>query len=101
MLKPGADGKTDEKATQVVRYFDAMNFATRIKCPTVVSVGFVDKVCPPTSIFAAYNNIAASVQKQIVMRPAMGHTFPPDLIADWDEVIKRHVAEMKQSAQTQ
>jgi cephalosporin-C deacetylase len=95
MLKAGEDGNTDPTHTQVVRYFDAMNFATRIKCRAVVSVGFVDKVCPPTSVFAAYNNIPASVKKQIVMRPAMGHTFPKDLIDEWDEVVKRHAAETK------
>jgi cephalosporin-C deacetylase len=95
MLKPGSDGKIDEKSTQVLRYFDAMNFATRITCPTIVSVGFVDKVCAPTSVFAAYNNIPAGVKKEIVMRPAMGHTFPGDLSAKWDEVIRQHIAEMK------
>lgn len=92
MLKTDADGTTNPTATQVVRYFDAMNFATRIKCPTIVSVGFVDKVCPPTSVFAAYNNIPAEVEKKIVMRPAMGHTFPKDLIDQWDDVIRAHIA---------
>ncbi|MGB7157823.1 MAG: acetylxylan esterase, partial [Tepidisphaeraceae bacterium] len=86
MLRANRDGTLDPKATEVVRYFDAMNFATRIQCPTIVSVGFVDKVCPPTSVFAAYNNIPAGVKKQIVMRPAMGHSFPQDLIKAWDDV---------------
>ena len=57
LLKVDDQGKTDPKHTEVARYFDAMNFAARIKCPTIVSVGFVDKVCAPTSVFAAYNNI--------------------------------------------
>jgi cephalosporin-C deacetylase-like acetyl esterase len=97
MLKLDADGKTDPAATQVVRYFDAMNFATRIKCPTIVSVGFIDKTCPPTSVFAAYNNIPAGVDKKIVMRVDMGHAFPADLISEWDKVVKDHVASMRQT----
>lgn len=97
MLKPGRDGKVNPTHAQVVRYFDAMNFATRITCPTIVSVGFVDKVCPPTSVFAAYNNIPSDVEKKIVMRPEMGHSFPADLIAEWDEVIRAHVKELKKN----
>jgi len=98
IMKSGVyDGKTDTKATQVVRYFDAMNFATRIKCPTIVSVGFIDKTCPATSVFSAYNNIPAGVDKKIVMRVDMGHAFPADLISEWDQVVKDHVASMRQT----
>ena len=95
MLKFDSNGNIDATAKDVVRYFDAMNFAARIKCPTTVSVGFIDKVCPPTSVLAAYNNIPDGVKKQIVMRPAMGHTFPKDLQDAWDNAIREHVKEMK------
>jgi len=97
MLRLDGDGKTDPKSTQVVRYFDAMNFATRIKSPTIVSVGFIDKTCPATSVFSAYNNIPAGVDKKIVMRVDMGHAFPADLISEWDQVVKDHVASMRQT----
>ncbi|MEA2733572.1 MAG: cephalosporin-C deacetylase, partial [Humisphaera sp.] len=93
--KPAADGSLDEKAVQALRYVDAMNFASRIRCQTIVSVGFVDKTCPPSSVCAAFNNIPATTKKTLVMRPTMGHQFPPDLIAAWDEVIREHIAEMR------
>ena len=40
-----------------MRYFDAVNFATRIKSPIQMTVGFCDVTCPPTSVLAAYNAI--------------------------------------------
>ena len=95
LVPKGADGKFNEKATRAARYVDAMNFATRIQCPTVVSVGFIDKTCPATSVYAAYNAIPEGVEKTIVNRPAMGHVFPADIQKDWDRLIEEHIAEMK------
>ena len=49
-----ADAK---KAKENSAYFDVANFARLIKCPVVFSVGFIDTVCPPTSVYSAYNNV--------------------------------------------
>lgn len=38
-------------------YFDAANFASRIRCPVRVAVGFSDPTCPPCAVYAAYNEI--------------------------------------------
>ena len=38
-------------------YFDGANFASRIKCPVRVAVGFSDTICPPCAVYAAYNEI--------------------------------------------
>jgi cephalosporin-C deacetylase-like acetyl esterase len=43
------------KAIEAVRYYDAMNFATRTKAAGIITVGFIDTTCPPTSVYAAYN----------------------------------------------
>ena len=92
-LVPKKDsGEYDSKAAESVRYVDAMNFATHIKCPTYVTVGFIDNVCPPSSVYAAFNNIPSSADKHIINRPAMWHSFPPDLIAQFDDVIREHIA---------
>ncbi|MDF2923805.1 MAG: hypothetical protein K0R57_2719 [Paenibacillaceae bacterium] len=53
-------------------YFDNMNLADRIRIPVLVSVGFKDSVCPPESVFAAYNRITSP--KRIEMHPFNGHT---------------------------
>lgn len=39
-------------------YFDGVNFAARAKAPALFSVGLMDEVCPPSTVFAAYNHYA-------------------------------------------
>lgn len=57
-------------------YYDALNFAKRIKVPGFYSWGYNDEVCPPTSTFAAYNVIKAP--KQLVLALEMGHAQVPE-----------------------
>jgi cephalosporin-C deacetylase len=52
-----------------------MNFAPDIKCPILMSVGLVDIVCPPSTIFATFNHIV-SRNKELAMYPGMGHECP-------------------------
>jgi cephalosporin-C deacetylase len=40
-------------------YFDCMNLADMIAAPTLVTVGLMDTICPPSTVFAAYNAIGA------------------------------------------
>jgi len=50
-----------DKVDQVfstLSYFDGVNFAARAKCPALFSVGLMDEVCPPSTVFAAYNHYA-------------------------------------------
>ena len=37
-------------------YFDGMNFAARAKAPALFSVGLMDLICPPSTVYAAYNH---------------------------------------------
>ena len=50
---------TDPQAMQAALYFDTVNFASRIKAPTLASMGFVDRVVPPAGIWITLNQIAA------------------------------------------
>lgn len=52
-------------------YFDAANFASLVNCPAIVSVGFIDTMCVPASIYAAYNNLKG--EKKIYDCPRYGH----------------------------
>jgi cephalosporin-C deacetylase len=40
-------------------YFDGIHFALRITARTLISVALMDNVCPPSTIYAAYNRIKA------------------------------------------
>jgi cephalosporin-C deacetylase len=37
-------------------YFDGVNFAARANAPALFSVGLMDEICPPSTVFAAYNH---------------------------------------------
>ena len=57
-------------------YYDGAYFAKRIKCPIYFYTGFMDTVCPPTSVYAAYNNVPAGVEKAIQCTPTASHSAP-------------------------
>jgi cephalosporin-C deacetylase len=46
-----------ESTLRTLSYFDTMNLAERIRCPTLMSVGLQDGVCPPTTCFNTFNRI--------------------------------------------
>ena len=54
--------------------FDVMNLAPDISCPTLVTVGLEDTVCPPSTVFAAYNHIRSP--KQIDVFRYYKHEIP-------------------------
>ena len=80
---------TPEELREVARYFDAMNFATLTKADALVSVGFIDRACLPTTVYAAYNNLPGD--KRLVKGPRMGHGRPDgwnNLVGDW---LQQHI----------
>ncbi len=38
-------------------YFDILNFADKIKCPVLATVGFKDQISPPKCVFALFNQL--------------------------------------------
>lgn len=60
---------------ETLAYFDVVNFASRVKVPGWFSWGYNDTVCPPTSMYAAYNVIPA--EKELKLFLDTGHwTYP-------------------------
>ena len=47
-----------ETVFSTLDYFDGVNFAARAVAPALFSVGLMDEVCPPSTVFAAYNHYA-------------------------------------------
>ena len=54
-----------ESTLRTLSYFDTMNLADRIRCPTIMSVGLQDSVCPPTTCFNTFNRIPGEKQYRI------------------------------------
>ncbi|MGH2542174.1 MAG: acetylxylan esterase [Ardenticatenaceae bacterium] len=63
-----------ERVFQTLAYFDNLNLADWIHCPVLFSVGLLDEICPPSTIFAVYNRL--NVPKQIAVFPYHGHEIP-------------------------
>jgi cephalosporin-C deacetylase len=57
------------------KYFDVVNFARFVKAPGWYSWGYNDNVCPPTSMYAAYNLITAEKELH-VFQETQHWTFP-------------------------
>ncbi|WP_255412017.1 acetylxylan esterase [Cryobacterium sp. Y82] len=55
----------------VLSYFDGVNFAKRATAPVTMTAALMDPICPPSTVFAAYNNYAGP--KQITAWPYNGH----------------------------
>lgn len=66
-----------DRVLEVLSYFDAVNFARRAEVPALFSVALMDAVCPPSTVFAAYNEwgsaIEESSQTMIKVYPHSGH----------------------------
>ena len=58
-------------ALKTMSYFDTMNLCERVTCPTIMSIGLQDQICPPTTSFAAFNRIQGT--KTHVIYPTRGH----------------------------
>lgn len=52
-------------------YFDGLNFAPRIQAHSFFSVGLMDDICPPSTVFAVFNHITAP--KEISVYPYNTH----------------------------
>ncbi len=51
-------GRT-ERVFDTLSYFDGANFARRVTASALFSVALLDPICPPSTVYAAYNRIAA------------------------------------------
>ncbi|MBI2950181.1 MAG: acetylxylan esterase [Verrucomicrobia bacterium] len=89
LVPNGPDGKPDANVLEAARYYDAMNFATRTQAAGILTVGFIDTTCPPTSVYAAYN--ALTGPKEIFNDPPSTHTVSPKAGQAMSGAILRHV----------
>ncbi|MBN2557439.1 MAG: acetylxylan esterase [Clostridia bacterium] len=52
-------------------YIDLVNIAKRIKADVLCGIGLLDDICPPSTVFAAYNNMTC--KKEIKVYPDFKH----------------------------
>ena len=54
-----------ENVFRTLSYFDGVNLATRAKAPAQFSVGLMDTICPPSTVYAAYNHYAGPKEMKV------------------------------------
>jgi cephalosporin-C deacetylase len=64
-----------DAALDTLRYIDCALLARRITAKTLMSVALMDDICPPSTVFAAYNEIPGT-GKDIAVYPYSGHAVP-------------------------
>ena len=84
----------DRTVADVSRYFDAVNFARHCRAEVIIGVGWIDTVCPATSIYGMFNAIPGDA-KTMVDFPAVSHfkgskEMEPKIDEMVGEYIKRH-----------
>ena len=75
-----------ETAFSTLSYFDGANFARRATVPALFSVGMMDPICPPSTVFAAYNRYAAEDRSITVWHYADhggGYGSTPGVQLEW------------------
>jgi cephalosporin-C deacetylase len=54
-----------ESVFRTLSYFDGINFAARARADALFSVGLMDEICPPSTVYAAYNHYAGEKQIRV------------------------------------
>ncbi len=54
-----------DQVFHTLSYFDGVNFAAHAKAQALFSVGMMDEICPPSTVFAAYNHYAGEKEIKI------------------------------------
>lgn len=67
----GWNREPNRKAMEVGRYYDGVNFAPKIKVPTLMSLGLLDETCPAVGVMSAFNQLQGP--KERIIMPISDH----------------------------
>jgi cephalosporin-C deacetylase len=76
-------------ALDTLRYIDCALLARRITAHCLLSTGLMDTICPPSTVFAAYNEITAG--KDIAVYPYTRHAVPSAQVERQIEHLRTHL----------
>jgi cephalosporin-C deacetylase len=54
-----------ERVFRTLSYFDGAHFARRIRAQCLFSAALMDMICPPSTVFAAYNRVTSPKQMRL------------------------------------
>ena len=88
--KANKGSMTDEEMYAFLSYYDTKNLATRISAAVLASSGLQDGTCPPHTNFAPFNNLS-NPDKEMVIDPTMGHSFPAGWTAKYETFFRERI----------
>ena len=71
----------DPRVMATAPYFDVVNFASRIKAPALIAMGFIDTTCPPAGIWTALNQIPGPKEAFPMIESDHNHITPEKQLA--------------------
>jgi cephalosporin-C deacetylase len=89
LFKDEKEGHRTEAKIRTASYYDVVNFARRVKAKGLYTWGWNDEVCPPTSMYAAYNVVTAP--KELLLAVETGHNTVPEETVKVDRWIDAQV----------
>jgi len=89
-LTRAKDAEAKKKVLETSAYFDAVNFARKFKGKSLHGVGFIDTVCAPTTIYAAFN--VHPEPKVMIASPLMGHGTDQRFLQAREQFWKKNLA---------
>ena len=78
-----------DKELKALRYYDTANFARCLKATGWFSWGYKDEVCPPTSMYAAYNAVTAP--KELHLYLETGHYWYQEQWEEWQDWLRKQL----------
>jgi len=72
---PELNPKRDSAIAAASDYVDVVNLAGMIRCETILSIGLIDRICSPTSVWLVYQQLQCP--KHVTLYPRLGHNAPP------------------------
>jgi cephalosporin-C deacetylase-like acetyl esterase len=69
---------TNPVVMETARYFDVVNFASRIKAPSMLAMGFIDELTPAIGIWTTFNQIAAPKEAVPMIDSPHNHLATPE-----------------------
>ena len=85
-------GMTDEEMNTFNAYFDVMNFASHVNCPTITSFSLQDTTDPAHTNVAPFNLLinVKSEDKKYIINPFLGHATASDWGTKYLEFFKKY-----------
>jgi cephalosporin-C deacetylase-like acetyl esterase len=68
----------DQRVMETARYFDVVNFASRITAPSMLAMGFIDAVCPAVGVWTTFNQIAGPKEAVPMIDSPHNHQATPE-----------------------